>query len=249
MLKNTFVHIQGIGPRTEQALWAGGVRTWEDYLARPAPPLSRSRDRLVRDGLERSLQNLHDAAYFSRRLQDRETWRLFGTFRNRTAYLDIETSGGYEGYDEITVIGLYDGRQTRTFVNGVDLDTFEIAVSDYDVIVTFNGACFDLPYIRRSFPGISLPPAHIDLRFLLRRLGFSGGLKRIEQRVGLAREGDIEGMNGLDAVRLWAEHLNGDTGALERLIQYNTADIVHLEPLMEMGYREMMEGLLGGRSL
>lgn len=249
MLEHTFVHIQGIGPKTERALWARGIRTWHDYLARPEPLLSVSRDRLVRDELERSLENRGDVDYFSRRLPPRDSWRLFKAFRAGTAYLDIETSGGYEGFDEITVIGLYDGARTQTFVNGVNLEAFEIAVAEYDVVVTFNGACFDLPCIRHAFPGITLPPAHIDLRFVLRRLGLSGGLKVIERRMGLAREEGVDGLNGLDAVRLWAEYRNGDRSALDRLIRYNTADIVNLEPLMETGYRWLMEGLLRGRTL
>ncbi len=248
MLKHTFLHIQGIGPRTEQALWGKGVRTWEDYLSAPGPVL-RSRDAFVRNELERSLNHIDRVDFFARRLPARETWRLFGMFQARTVYLDIETSGGYEGFDEITVIGLYDGRRTQTFVNGVNLERFEIAVADYDVVVTFNGACFDLPYIQRAFPGITLPPAHIDLRFLLRRLGFSGGLKAIEQRMGLARETGIQGMSGLDAVRLWAAFQNGDRSALDLLVQYNTADIVNLEPLMKTGYEEMTQGLLRGRVL
>ena len=76
---------------------------------------------------------------------------------------DIETSGGYQGMDEITVIGLYDGCDVHTFVNGSNLDEFEISISQYDLVITFNGTTFDLPFIRRWFPNISLPPAHIDL--------------------------------------------------------------------------------------
>ena len=87
------------------------------------------------------------------------------------------------------------------------------------------------------------------LRFVLRRLGLSGGLKVIERRMGLAREEGVDGLNGLDAVRLWAEYRSGDRSALDRLIRYNTADIVNLEPLMETGYRWLMEGLLRGRTL
>ncbi len=243
VLRNTFIHVRGIGYRTEQALWAHGVRTWEDYLAGSVPVVPVTRDRFVRSELERSLENLSNIEFFTRRLQGSELWRLFDEFRAGAVYLDIETSGGYEGFDEITVIGLYDGIRTQTFVNGVNLEAFETAVAAYDVVVTFNGACFDLPYIRRAFPGITLPPAHIDLRFVLRRLGFSGGLKAIERRMGLVRESGIDGMDGLDAVRLWAEHQQGNRSALDRLIRYNTADIVNLEPLMETGYRRMMESL------
>ncbi len=51
-------------------------------------------------------------------------------------------------------------------------------------------------------------------------------------------------MTGYDAVRLWKAYENGDRSALKRLIQYNTADIVHLKPLMEKGYYEMKRRLL-----
>ena len=146
--------------------------------------------------------------------------------------------------DEITVIGLFDGLGVQSFVNGRNLDEFEAAVAQYDLVITFNGTCFDLPFIRRWFPGISLPPAHIDLRFLLNRLGYRGGLKRIEKALDISRGHEIEGMNGFDAVRLWRAHTWGDRDALDTLIQYNTADIVNLQPLMELGYRKMKEKVM-----
>jgi len=38
MLRHTFCHIPGIAQRTEQALWAAGITTWEELLAAPALP-------------------------------------------------------------------------------------------------------------------------------------------------------------------------------------------------------------------
>jgi uncharacterized protein YprB with RNaseH-like and TPR domain len=171
-------------------------------------------------------------------------WRLFEVFKKKSVYADIETSGGYQGVDEITMIGLFDGRNVRTFVNGIDLDEFEIAIARYDIMVTFNGTCFDIPFIRRWFPNISLPPVHIDLRFLLKKLGYAGGLKKIEKDLGIIRDEEIEGMDGYEAVTLWKAYQWGDKAALDTLIQYNTADIVNLKPLMEMGYREMKAKLM-----
>ena len=160
-------------------------------------------------------------------------------------YLDIETSGGYEGADDITVIGLYDGNMVQTFINGVNLHAFELAILSYEVVITFNGALFDLPIIRHHFHHVELPPVHIDLRFLLRRLGYRGGLKAIEKTFAVSRSPQIEGMSGYDAVHLWEAYRSGDDGALECLIEYNTADIVNLKPLMERGYQKMRERLLG----
>ena len=47
----------------------------------------------------------------------------------------------------------------------------------------------------------------------LLQLGFSGGLKAIERRLGLVREDDVIGLDGRDAVVLWAAHCNGDESA------------------------------------
>jgi uncharacterized protein YprB with RNaseH-like and TPR domain len=172
-------------------------------------------------------------------------WRIFETFEDKAVYLDIETSGLYHGVDEITVIGLYDGRTVQSFVNGKNLEDFEIAIASFDLVITFNGTRFDLPFIRRWFKHVTLPPAHIDLCFFLRKLGYKGGLKSIEKQVGLAREEEVEGLGGFEAVLLWQAYQLGDQGALDRLVQYNTADIVNLEPLMKMGFEQMKSKLTG----
>jgi len=244
LLERTFIHIRGIGPRTEKRLWRQGVRNWEDFLRLDRTVFSPLKDRIVREELECSRKHLHNAGFFSDRLCAGEMWRLFEAFKYRTAYLDIETSGGYEGVDEITVIGVYDGSAVHSFVSGSNLDRFETAIARYQLVVTFNGSTFDLPFIRRTFPGITLPPAHVDLRFLLKRLGYIGGLKKIEEDFGLIRRPEVRGLNGYDAVLMWRAYREGDAGALARLLEYNRADIVHLKPLMEHGYQEMREKVL-----
>jgi uncharacterized protein YprB with RNaseH-like and TPR domain len=220
-------------------LWERGIRTWHHFLKYKENIFSPSRDETVRQELEDSIEHREDIRFFGDRLSSGEMWRLFAAFKEKIAYLDIETSGGYQGIDEITVIGLYDGRSIQSFVNGINLDEFEIAISQYDLVITFNGTTFDLPLIRGCFPNISLPPAHIDLRFLLKKLGYQGGLKKIEKDLDLIRDPKINGMNGYDAVMLWKAYQWGDKSALETLTQYNTADIVNLKPLMEFGYKEM----------
>jgi len=245
MLEQTFIHIPGIGPRTERRIWSLGIPTWQAFLDhRGAVPFTKRFDRIRRE-VAVSLAHREDVAFFSARLPAGEMWRLFDAFKHRAVYLDIETTGGWGGLDEITVIGIYDGVDVQTFVDGINLDDFETAIAAYELVITFNGALFDLPFIRSRFPGISLPPAHIDLRFVLRKLGHAGGLKKIEKDLGIGREAGIDGMHGYDAVRLWQAYRWGDNGALDTLTRYNRADIVNLKPLMEIGYREMRARLLG----
>jgi uncharacterized protein len=239
MLENTFIHIPGIGPKTEQTLWNRGIYRWHNFLHHEKPVFSPAKDRLIHQHLEDSLAHRDHIGFFNDRLPAGEKWRLFDAFRHRVVYLDIETSGYDQWSNDITVIGLYDGDRVQTFVNGKDLDAFEMAVAEYDLVVTFNGACFDLPFINRYFPGISLPKGHIDLRFVLKKLGYEGGLKKIEKDLGIVRGDDIEGVDGFEAVRLWQRYQRGDKKALETLISYNNADIINLEPLMKLAYDEM----------
>jgi uncharacterized protein len=244
MLENTFIHIPGVGTVTERRLWDRGVVDWGKFLRTETPLLPPGKDMVAREVLRKSMERRDDVSFFAEIFPPREMWRLFDSFKDRVVYLDIETSGGWGGWDEITVIGLYDGTEVKSFINGVNLDAFEIEVSRYDLVVTFNGTCFDLPCIRSTFPSISLPPAHVDLRFLMAKLGFRGGLKKIERECGIARDMDIEDMDGFEAVRLWQAHLRGSDSALDRLIRYNSADIVNLEPLMKQGFEEMRRKVL-----
>ncbi len=244
MLEHTFIHIPGIGTKTERLLWKRGILTWEDFLDHKDPILSSDRDAVIRRELEISLKNRKELLFFANRLPPSDLWRVFESFKEEAVFLDIETSGGYQGLDEITLIGLFDGRKVQTFVNGRNLDDFEQAIASYSLVITFNGSCFDLPYIKRWFRHISLPPAHIDLRFLLKKLGLHGGLKSIEKQLGMPRDPQVEGLNGFDAVLLWKAYEWGDQTALGRLILYNTMDIVQLKPLMEFSAREMKKRLL-----
>jgi hypothetical protein len=129
------------------------------------------------------------------------------------------------------------------FVNGVNFDQFPAYVAQFPLLVTFNGSQFDVPFLRAHFPGARLDQAHIDLRFVLRSLGYRGGLKAIERNLGLTRDAAIEGVDGFEAVRLWHRWRRGDRTALEKLILYNLTDVVNLVELMEIAMRLKREGL------
>ena len=237
MLKRTFIHLPRVGPATELHLWRQSMHTWEDLLAaRRVNGLSPGRLAGHQRWLEKSLAHLDQPAYFSRRLPGAERWRLFDQYRRRTAYLDIETTGAGWPHLSVTVIGLYDGREFHQFVQGQNLPEFLEVIDNYQVLVTFNGSQFDLPVLQAVF-GCTLPQAHIDLRFVLARLGYKGGLKKIEPHFGLNRPSDLAGLDGYDAVLLWQRARRGDQQAYDTLCRYNREDVINLEPLMEQAYQ------------
>ncbi|MFH1381520.1 MAG: ribonuclease H-like domain-containing protein [Chloroflexota bacterium] len=246
MLKHTFLHIPGIGEKTERKLWADSFLCWEDYL-------SRGKDCelpwWLRDNLTRSLKesmralDAYQVGYFDKRLPASEAWRLYGEFRNRAAFLDIETTGLYPGGDVITVIGLFDGRKAKSFVRGKNLHEFAAEIKKYPLLVTFNGKRFDLPFICQVFGRLPEEQGHIDLLYSFRRLGYQGGLKSIESQLGLEREGALKEMNGYLAVLLWQEYQRGNKKALETLVRYNLEDVVNLQYLADVAYNEALARL------
>jgi uncharacterized protein YprB with RNaseH-like and TPR domain len=237
MLKQTFIHLPGIGLKTETHFWRQGLHTWEDFLdAGAIAGLGSLRVGYLKDLVQESLENLDDARYFAPRLPGPEHWRLFRHFRGRAAYLDIETHGSAWPLLQVTVAGLYDGRTLRQFVHGYNLEEFPEALADLDLLVTFNGTQFDLPVLRAYFPRLGSPPIHLDLRFILARLGFKGGLKKIEPKFGIYRPQEVAGMDGFQAVLLWERYLRGDLSALELLLAYNREDVANLEVLMDRSF-------------
>src|SRR5947199_8147 len=78
--------------------------------------------------------------------------------------------------------------------------------------------------------------AHIDLRYPLRSLGYTGGLKGCERQLGVARPG-LEDVDGYLAVLLWDEYRRRkNERALETLLAYNAHDTVNLAALMVHAY-------------
>ncbi len=237
MLANTFLHIPGIGIKTEERLWSAGIVSWDGFVEPYLIRLSPKRVETLRTYLDQSRRHLQNQNphYFSGLLPSNQHWRLFPEFRHLTAYLDIETTGMDGYYDDITVIGLYDGTSILYYVKDHNLDDFREDVQKYKVIVTYNGKCFDIPFIQKNM-GLPMDQGHIDLRYILSSLGLTGGLKGCEIRAGIDR-GELAGLDGYDAVLLWNDYVStGNQKILETLLAYNIQDVVNLETLMVMAY-------------
>jgi len=237
MLRNSFQHMPGIGPLRERRLWDAGILDWDVVVNGISP-------RFIRPGLETLSRMARESAvrleaedihYFADRLPVDQHWRLFADFRGATAYLDIETYPFASGENAITTIALYDGRTVRHYVNGRNLEAFVRDIEHYTTIVSYNGKAFDVPFIEKYFR-TKLYHAHIDLRFVLKSLGYTGGLKGCEANLGIER-GDLQGLDGYFAVLLWHDYYhNNNSKALETLLAYNIEDTVNLETLMVMAY-------------
>jgi len=152
------------------------------------------------------------------------------------AYLDIETTG-FSSHDcDLTVIGiaLEVGRKCQV-VQLIEKDLSKTrllkTLKDVDELYSYNGNRFDLPFIEVKL-GINLKKCfeHTDLMYDCWRQNLKGGLKVVEQLLGINRK--LKDVDGYMAVLLWHDYrTNGNKQSLRMLLDYNKEDVVNLRLL------------------
>ena len=152
------------------------------------------------------------------------------------AYLDIETTGLSAASGAITVVGIYlcNGNETR-FIQlvgrEVTPESLLEALDGVDIIYTYNGSRFDLPFIHAR-TGLNLEERipHRDLMYDCWRCNLRGGFKVVERQLGIPRK--LTEVDGRAAVRLWWRYVESfDLEALDTLLAYNREDVVNLKAL------------------
>lgn len=249
MITNTFVFLERIGSRLEQNIWKNGIYDWGSFLSNPSiKGLARHRKLYYDRKLMAAKKALYsfDSEYFLDLLPQSEMWRLYEFFREDAIFLDIETTGLGKTSD-ITVIGIYDGISTKTMIKGINLDFSALRkeLQKYKLIVTFNGAAFDLPFIEKICPNLLPRIPNFDVKSITHRLGLKGGLKNIEKSIGIRRSELVDRFYGGDALTLWRMYrATGDEYYLNLLVEYNEFDIINLKTVAEHCVKKMKEKVL-----
>lgn len=246
MLIHTFQHLRGITQKREQGFWRSNVTSWDDLDLLTGKQLNlfphddaNSSDSPL-DTSRIALEN-GDIEYFASGLVRNEHYRIAASFPEKTLFLDIETTGLSRHYDKITIIGWSMGKEFDVFIQGGSDEAFRRAMSQAKVIVTFNGSLFDLKFIAQEFPDIELPICHVDLRFLAKRVGLTGGQKANEDELGVKRPHNLADMSGEGAPVLWYKYRWGDKKALKKLIQYNHADVEGMKTIFDVAVSRLLQ--------
>jgi hypothetical protein len=154
------------------------------------------------------------------------------------AYLDIETTGLSPFYNYITVIGIFicNDRCTK-FVqlvgNNITKENLLRTLKEVNIIYTYNGSKFDLPFIEASLEiNLTRYFRHHDLMLDCWQMNLYGGFKAVEEKLGITRR--LKDVDGKEAVKLWWQYKNQhDQNALNILLEYNKEDVVNLKILRE----------------
>ncbi|RME31185.1 exonuclease [Candidatus Woesearchaeota archaeon] len=247
LVRSSFIMLDRVSTSGEQRLWRAGIHDWDAFLAaQRIPGFGLARKAFYDRQLLRAEALLQARAYERLGLPKSEHWRLYPLLKDEAVFLDIETSGSY---GDVTVLGCWDGETYVAFVRGHNLDKELVReyLSRFRVVVTFNGSSFDLPVLRRYFGNVFPEDIiHVDVRHVLARLGYAGGLKSIERQLGITREAALQGVSGDDAVLLWQQYCLTQEGEfLDVLLAYNEADCRNLEPLAAFAVRTLWEAIRG----
>jgi uncharacterized protein len=232
VIEQTFLHAPGVGPMTEAKIKEQGYHSWQSVLQAPeALDLGpRTRASLLQ-ALTHSQQALaqNDIAYFVEHFAVKEQWRILAAYFDRISYFDIETSGlSFDAY--VTCVACYHQGKLHRFVHGENLDDFLDLLEEVDLLVSFNGSSFDVPQLLHTWHIPEFPCAHVDLRWQCYHDQLTGGLKQVENELGIMRPQNLQGVDGAEAVWLWLRWQEyADQAAREKLLRYCAADVLTLQ--------------------
>lgn len=235
-LRQSLQLFPGIGEKKEKQLFGAQVYDWTSliqYQKTTNDPLLPSVS-ILEERLEQLETEFQEAnfSFFTNELPNLEYWRLWQNFPERFCFLDIETTGISES-SVTTVVSLFQNETIRTFERGKDLEFLFDSIFPEDIIVTYNGRRFDIPFLEREFHYRVKNP-QLDLMNLLHSIGIKGGLKKSEIQLGLVRPEAIAGMDGREAPLLWYSYQQtNNKDALEKLIAYNREDTKNLKIVLE----------------
>lgn len=241
LLERSFCHLPGLRGHGEAMLWRRGVLSWADWERTGVGLVSTTKAERVSAGVAecRTALAAGDTQFFLRRLPRPHCVRAVAS-AGRIGFLDVETDG-LGPTSRVTTAVLVTGDIAAAYVRGMNVGTLGDDLVELDLLVTYNGARFDLPVLRRELG--RLPTlAHLDLCPVLHAWGQFGGLKAIEQRLGITRPTAAEA-DGAKAVELWQRFsAAGDSVALQELLHYNAADAGNLRLLLLRAIRWSMDG-------
>lgn len=228
-LRNSFLFLDGVGERTERQLWQSGITHWDEFHRSKLPAIHHSSIDELSIQLADAVDAIEtgDSTFFHDRLPSRSRWRLYEDFCSEACFLDIETTGLDKHRNYITTVSIYREGEVKTYIRGINFEPDEVqyVLHNAPLLVTFNGARFDVPFLETALE-MPIDTPHLDLLYPCKRVGLTGGLKRIESELKVARDTDIDGR---EAVQLWNQYQAGDDDALDRLVHYNQLDTINLE--------------------
>lgn len=169
-------------------------------------------------------------------------------------FLDIETTGLSREYNQIYLIGLVyfdkligNWLLKQFFAENLQeekevLEGLNREIASFDLIVTYNGHSFDLPFINRRMEKLGIKNEIKDIqgfdiyRELRRNASYLSldnlRLKTVEESLGIYR---LDEYSGKDCIKFYYKYVNsGDEISRERILRHNYDDLFYLVDVLEI---------------
>lgn len=244
LLFYSFSQLKGVSEQRERDYWAEGktLSSLADCLSDQQSLFDDGRINDISDCIQ-ALQK-ENTDFFLDRTEHRHLYRIAYSFPRDVMFLDIETTGLSTVYHYVTCVGWLLNGEYGYWFQGTDSERFLTSFRAAKMIVTFNGTRFDCRFLDQAFQSSEFSQkANLDLMFLCRRFGLSGGQKAIEQELGFHRPESLKEADGKEAIALWYSFLFGKRSALKRLINYNFYDVLGMAYILDRVFFDKIYGL------
>ncbi|CCQ94370.1 hypothetical protein CULT_1840003 [[Clostridium] ultunense Esp] len=172
----------------------------------------------------------------------------------KLCFLDIETTGLNRKNNYIYLIGLiyFDGEKDnwclkQFFANHINyekilLERFNSFLNGFNLIITYNGQSFDLPFIKYRLSKYDIYNNIMDIESfdIYRKIKTEGPyldldnlkLKTIEESLGIYRKDEY---SGKDCINFYYQYINGGSDILkERILKHNYDDLYYLVDILKV---------------
>lgn len=239
MITRSFRIFQDVDKNIESKLVQQGIEDWEDFLQKEKIyGVSREVKSAINQKINQYKQALQKKDYgVFKPLGPQYHWQLYEILKreNKICYLDIETTGLKFLKDDITMVGIYDGKNYINLTKNRNLNqqSLKEIIDPFDMLVTHYGLKFDIPFLSFSFPEVNFDKLHFDVSFNAEKLNLGKDLKEVEKSLEIWREKHIADISGFQAVKLWEEYLKGNEESLKLLIEHNRNDVINLAKIAD----------------
>lgn len=230
LLYISLIQVSHVSVKQEESYWKNGIVSIEDLISSSERQLS-----FLPSALEREVAYLMNdaghnvdkiASIFEKKSGKKDFYRIAYSVPEYILFLDIETTGLSSVYHYITMVGWMMNGKYGCWIAGTDPTEMKEVCHKAKMIVTFNGARFDVKFLNNAFPDLNIEDKpNLDLMHFCKRFGFVHGQKKIEKELQFNRPKDVQDCNGKEAIALWYKFIFGEDNALDLLIEYNFYDI------------------------
>ncbi len=250
--------VKGVGEKRMHQFRSRGIRTLQDmmFLRRYAPDagdltvlIAEEMDSLYLD-LKKRKGPSHPLTLLGTARMERERFR----------FIDIETMGLFGRPVILIGVAAFTGdtlQSTQLLLRDIGeecaaLTALHDLIPPDAVLVSFNGRCFDIPYLQERMHYYGLDPLpehlHVDLlhpsRRVWRREGHDCRLSTLEQRyLGISRHQDLPGMLVPEWYNTYLHTRN--PGPLLPIVTHNRQDVISLAYLFDLLRRRAGEWYTG----